>query len=205
LNDHYYADYRDKFMAHYKEWRQRDKNKALMDHKRNYEAPSATITAEQTQVRRAAVPAQQNPLTRIIAGLAELGISNITPRDLAKLLPPDEMEPALTIMASVRAYFQGENLFQTIWRIPDQIHQLVAYKRFADNIVLAIDRELVSGLKDGIEVALNTGLGITGPDGQRICRELVQERPNVSSRREELAKKWERLNTASQDLVQVGI
>jgi hypothetical protein len=80
----------------------------------------------------------------------------------------------------------------------------VAYKRFADNVPLAIDLELVRGLVQGIEPALYSGLGISGPDGRRICQDLVREHPGVSSRREELTKKWERLNTANEELVSIG-
>jgi hypothetical protein len=79
----------------------------------------------------------------------------------------------------------------------------VAYKRFTDYVVLAIDRELIWGLKDGLEVALHTGLGITGSDAHRICGELVQESAVVSSRREELTRKLNRLNEAKQELFQV--
>ena len=45
---------------------------------------------------------------KVLSGLAELGISGVTEEDLPKLLPPDRMEPALVIMADVRAYFQGK-------------------------------------------------------------------------------------------------
>ena len=42
-----------------------------------------------------------------MAGLAEIGISGIKAEELPRLLPSDSMEPALVIMAEVRAYFQG--------------------------------------------------------------------------------------------------
>lgn len=44
---------------------------------------------------------------KVLSGLAELGMHGVTEEDLPKLLPPDRMEPALVIMADVRAYFQG--------------------------------------------------------------------------------------------------
>jgi hypothetical protein len=46
-------------------------------------------------------------MAKVLAGLAEIGIHGVKPEDLAKLIPPDAMEPALNIMADVRAYFQG--------------------------------------------------------------------------------------------------
>jgi len=51
---------------------------------------------------------QLQAITRVLSGLAEMGFQGLTASDLVKLLPPDEMEPALIIMADVRAYFQGE-------------------------------------------------------------------------------------------------
>ena len=50
---------------------------------------------------------QINGITKILTGLAEVGISGIEPEHLPRLLPSDRMEPALEIMAEVRAYFQG--------------------------------------------------------------------------------------------------
>ena len=50
---------------------------------------------------------QPTGIAKIMAGLAEVGMSGIKPEELPKLLPSDNMEPALVIMADVRAYFQG--------------------------------------------------------------------------------------------------
>jgi hypothetical protein len=81
----------------------------------------------------------------------------------------------------------------------------VAYKRYVDNVPLAIDHELVRGIERGLLSILNTGLGINGPDGFRTCKELAQESPSVANRREELTKKLERLNVASQELLKIGM
>jgi len=81
----------------------------------------------------------------------------------------------------------------------------VAYKRYVDNVPLAIDHELVRGIERDLLSILNTGLGINGPDGFRICKELAQENPSVAHRREELTKRLERLNVASQELLKVGM
>lgn len=56
--------------------------------------------------------ARAEALKKVLSGLAELGMSGITEADLPKLLPSDRMEPALGIMADVRAYFQGECLLR---------------------------------------------------------------------------------------------
>ncbi|TFK68464.1 hypothetical protein BDN72DRAFT_841750, partial [Pluteus cervinus] len=78
------------------------------------------------------------------------------------------MDPALYIMADVRAYFQ------------------VAYQRFADSVPMAIDFELVQGLGRDILQILSIGLGINGPDAQENCREWAQEKPELAAKRAEL-------------------
>lgn len=80
----------------------------------------------------------------------------------------------------------------------------MAYKRFADNVPLAIDRELVQGVERDLLQALYANLGVNGPEGTRICRELAQESPHISDRRADLQKKLERLEIASQELLHIG-
>jgi hypothetical protein len=46
-------------------------------------------------------------VAQILSGLAEIRMSGVKPEDSPRLLPPDNMAPALVIMADVRAYFQG--------------------------------------------------------------------------------------------------
>ena len=45
-----------------------------------------------------------------------------------------------------------------------------------------------------------SGLGIDGTDAQKVCASLTAEREDVRVRREELLKKLERLEAASQEL-----
>lgn len=97
LNTHYLSDYRSKFFAHYKSSRQSDENTELMKTVQSYSPPITTGFG--TQV---------TGIAKVIAGLAEMGMTGIRPEDLPKLLPSDKMEPALAIMADVRAYFQGK-------------------------------------------------------------------------------------------------
>ena len=77
----------------------------------------------------------------------------------------------------------------------------VAYKRFADNIPLAIDVELVRGVERNVLKELYSKLGVNGEDGTRICRELAQESPQVADKRADLRKKLERLEIASSQLL----
>jgi hypothetical protein len=75
----------------------------------------------------------------------------------------------------------------------------VAYKRFADNVPLAIDYELTQGLSRDILKVLNTELGIYGPRGHEICADMARESPHIADRREELVNKLERLESASRE------
>jgi hypothetical protein len=80
---------------------------------------------------------------------------------------------------------------------------IVAYKRFGDVIPLAIDYEFVLGVGRDMRKALYEGLKISGPDGRQICKELGQEPPNISARRETLKNQLERLGRARQELLNV--
>jgi hypothetical protein len=96
LNMHYLADYRDKYLAYYKGAREQDCNPPNLTHSlQTYSAPLPNSLSSLTGI------------AKVMAGLAEMGMSSVKPEDLAKLIPPDSMEPALRIMADVRAYFQG--------------------------------------------------------------------------------------------------
>ncbi|KAJ8514913.1 hypothetical protein ONZ45_g7596 [Pleurotus djamor] len=187
LNEHYLADYKDKFLAHYKgirgSQRHPDLLRSIQDHLARPPAP--TMYNLKGDVLQQGVP--PSGISKVLSGLVEVGVSNVDAEDIPKILPPDQMEPALNIMAEVRAYFQ------------------VAYKRFVDNIPLAIDEELIFGLQRNILDTLYAGLGLNGADGLRICKELSQESHQVAGRREELKKRWERLSAASHELLSIGL
>ncbi|KAG5220009.1 P-loop containing nucleoside triphosphate hydrolase protein [Salix suchowensis] len=98
---------RDKFLSFYKAVRQSQRNPELLasinDHLTN--PPKAAVYNRNGHIVTDAV--QPNGIAKILSGLAEVGISGVKPEDIPKLLPSDTMEPAITIMAEVRAYFQG--------------------------------------------------------------------------------------------------
>ncbi|KIK36073.1 hypothetical protein CY34DRAFT_544266 [Suillus luteus UH-Slu-Lm8-n1] len=173
LNVHYYSHYKTKFLGYYKGCRDQGE---LTIKLQNYRAPT---TVHSNPVHGQAF---QQAVHKAISGLTEAGLSGVQASDISKLLPVDPMEPALLIMAGVRAYFQ------------------VAYKRFADMVPLAIDYEIVRGLHKGIEQALLDGLSLTGPEAYSRCQLMVQEHSNVSSKRAELQKKLDRLRAASAEL-----
>ncbi|KAJ7064507.1 P-loop containing nucleoside triphosphate hydrolase protein [Mycena amicta] len=171
LNEHYLADYRQKYLARYRAAREKASNNAFATQIENHQPPSPL--------------ASPSTIDSILGQFASIGLSGLKAEDFARLLPTDKMGPALEIMADVRAYFQ------------------VAYKRVTDNIPLAIDYELVRGVGRDLLPLLYNNLGVGGKEGDRICRELAQESPSVANKREELTKKMERLETASQELVRI--
>jgi len=89
LNARYYAEYRAKFLSHYKTGRLRSKSSVI----RNLEDGTS--------------PNMRMALNEAISSLAKLGLRSVEASSLAALLPPDPMQPAIEIMADVRAYFQG--------------------------------------------------------------------------------------------------
>jgi hypothetical protein len=187
LNVHYYSDYKTKFLGYYKGCRDQGE---LTNKLQNYRAPTSVRSDGQERFQQA--------VHKALTGLTEAGIS-VQASELAKLLPVDSMEPALLIMAGVRAYFQGMFLHGDCgFKIEGAF--AVAYKRFADMVPLAIDYEIVRGLHKGIEQALLDGLSLTGPDAYTRCQLMVQEHSNVSSKRTELQKKLDRLHAASAEL-----
>jgi Dynamin GTPase effector domain len=70
---------------------------------------------------------------------------------------------------------------------------------------MAIDHEFMFGVERDIQITLLKGLRLSGQDGFKIARELIQEPHNVSARREELQKKLDRLYTARNELLHVGL
>ncbi|KAF9555054.1 hypothetical protein CPC08DRAFT_643464 [Agrocybe pediades] len=186
LNTHYLTDYKSKFMSHYRAAREKyeraDVIRAIEEYNRSRQSSASPGPSRKAPT----ASAEPTGIAKALAGLAEAGLSGVVAEDLSKLLPPDRMEPALHIMADVRAYFQ------------------VAYKRFADNVPLAIDLDLVRGSEKGVLLALYTNLGVNGPEGSRICKELSMESPHVSDRRADLKKKLDRLESASVELLSLG-
>ncbi|KAI0250037.1 hypothetical protein BJV78DRAFT_616771 [Lactifluus subvellereus] len=117
-----------------------------------------------------------------LSSLAKMGLQAVNAPALANLLPLDPMEPAIEIMADVRAYFQ------------------VAYKRFVDTVPMGIDRMMLRRMSVGLEGALLRGL-VSGPDGYQRCGMLLSEPEDIIERRNELEKRLQRLISARKELV----
>ncbi|KAG6329455.1 hypothetical protein ID866_9634 [Astraeus odoratus] len=162
VNTHYYLNYKSKFLIFYKGFRHKDGS-----------TPKVWSRS-------------QKGVKEAIMALSQLDI-HIKPEDFSKLLPSDPMEPALNIMASVRAYFQ------------------IAYKRFVDEIPNAIDYEAVRGLGRGLDQALRDGLQLMDADAYERCASMLQEPPLIARRRQELNRRLERLKGARVDLMCVSV
>ena len=76
---------------------------------RSYNTPVSNYAGLVSPLRDRSSPSTSQPtgIAKVMAGLAEIGMSSVEPEDLPRLFPSDSMEPALVIMAEVRAYFQG--------------------------------------------------------------------------------------------------
>lgn len=88
MNTHYYMEYRSKFLAHYKGARLKEKSNFIRNMQNN---DGNTMQA----------------IGEAMSALTRIGLEGADASLLANLLPPDPMEPAIGIMADVRAYFQG--------------------------------------------------------------------------------------------------
>ncbi|KAJ3503460.1 hypothetical protein NLJ89_g8421 [Agrocybe chaxingu] len=177
VDTRYLSSYRKKFMDHYAGERQRYDQTGLI---------AAISEAIRVEGRDSLGGFPQRGVSKIMAGLSELGVSGLDVEALHNLLPTDEMEPALGIMAGVRSYFQ------------------VAHRRFTDNIPGQIDRNLVRGVARDLQRKLNEQLGINGANGYLICQRLVQEGSQIADRRAELKRKLERLTVANRELMSMG-
>lgn len=99
MNDHYYSDYKDKFLALYRGSRQTSNNGDTVK--------MLTKFANHPSSSKRNSPEFAESTTKALSSLTEIGFS-VKASELLKLLPPDPWEPALHIMATVRAYFQGK-------------------------------------------------------------------------------------------------
>lgn len=186
MNEHYFRDYRSKFLTYYKGTRSRAKSNFI----RNLES-----TDDEDMTRA---------MNDTLSSLAKMGLQAVNAPALASLLPLDPMEPAIGIMADVRAYFQGTwRLFSplALSTLANVTSITVAYKRFVDNVPMSIDRTMLRGMSVGLEGALLRGLAISAPDGYQRCRVLLSEPEDIIERRGELQKRLERLISARKELV----
>ncbi|KAG9036512.1 hypothetical protein FS837_001657 [Tulasnella sp. UAMH 9824] len=167
-NDHYFFAYRSKMLQRYKLIHQQSLGKSHLITAMRAHNPSESRGMDENQ---------WNYLNQAITALQNFGVGSVKAEDFAKLLPEDDLSPALEIMAEVRAYFQ------------------VAYKRFGDNVPKQIDADFVRGIDSGLDLAL-----MTMDLGTDKCLEYLQEPVAVVTERRDLTGKKERLEAAQQKL-----
>ncbi|KAL5483041.1 hypothetical protein ACEPAI_8270 [Sanghuangporus weigelae] len=164
LNHRYLADYKSKFMAYYKMFRFNVLHREPMTYIQTFNSGRSV-----------------NYVSEVLSSLNKMNIKDVKALDLAKLLPEDDCEPALIMMAEVSAYYQ------------------VASKRFIDLVPAIVDHDFVLGLSRSLQTALMSA--IIRDDAPNRCKSLLQESPFVTARRLKLQRKHERLEAARKELV----
>jgi hypothetical protein len=124
-------------------------------------------------------------LDTILSNLPKIGFNHVTPLELGVLKASGESNDALKIMADVRAYFQ------------------VSFKRFVDNTIKAIDKELVLGISNELQEALIRGLKLDSPDAHDTCTKLVAEHSHTAEKRKNLVAAQKKLLLARDELYNV--
>jgi hypothetical protein len=94
-------------LAYYKGTREKYERLDIMSTIQSYTSVSCNAGLLSPIRDRTSSTSQPTGIAKVMAGLAEIGMSGVKPGDLPRLFPSDSMEPALVIMAEVRAYFQG--------------------------------------------------------------------------------------------------
>ena len=80
---------------------------------------------------------------------------------------------------------------------------VVAYKRFADTVPLAIDQRYIRAFDETIQSALVGGLSISSPDARDRCAAWLAESQAVVRQRAELLDRKARLAEAKRELLEV--
>lgn len=81
----------------------------------------------------------------------------------------------------------------------------MAYKRFVDNVTIAIDEKLILGLNryQVLESNLRTKLGVGSSDGYEKCSRYLQEDRMIAKYREDMRNKRDRLTKAKRELMKL--
>lgn len=96
INDNYFSERRDKYLAKYR----LERSQSNADGRKLAQAVSYYQHSKSLEFDK---------INAVLSNLTAMGITTVEAQHLVKLLPTDPMEPALQIMASVRAYFEGHN------------------------------------------------------------------------------------------------
>ncbi|KAK7679580.1 hypothetical protein QCA50_017290 [Cerrena zonata] len=144
-------------------------------------APATGFPIKSGQDARKDVEAQA------LSYLARLGYTGLKVEDLARLIPPDEYEEELEVMADVQAFFQ------------------VSYKRVIDYVPMIIDHEYLFAFSEALQGHLIEYLGLSGRDSVEKCAAYVAEDNQTKSQRVELTSQKARLVTTRKELLEVAL
>ncbi|KAG6918467.1 hypothetical protein DXG01_014094 [Tephrocybe rancida] len=125
---------------------------------------------------------REKKISSALAALAALGYRGVSEVDFGKLIPPDEYETEIQVMAEVRGYFQ------------------IAYKRVIDYIPSLIDLLFVKAIAQDMQGSLITKLSLGTADAPERCAVYLAENPTVVAKRKELTIRKERLDQVRQAL-----
>ncbi|KAJ6614595.1 P-loop containing nucleoside triphosphate hydrolase protein [Mycena sp. CBHHK59/15] len=134
-----------------------------------------------------ATTADPDKINNILAQLAEIGYTGLTPGDFGKLRPVDEYETEINVMAEVRGYFQ------------------VAYKRVIDNIPALIDYKFLRALAQTLQQDIISEFGLGGGNANAVCSKFLAEDPRLVTRREDLISRRRRLEIVQAQLHNFGL
>ncbi|KAF7369662.1 hypothetical protein MVEN_00297300 [Mycena venus] len=132
--------------------------------------PQAEASSSSARPPSPSTPTMANSETinNVLAQLAELGYSNITPEDFGKLRQVDEFETEITVMSEIQGYFE------------------CAYKRVIDNIPALIDSKFLRAIAQNLQQELISEFGLGSENANAVCTALLVEDPRLVAKREEL-------------------
>ncbi|KAF9066276.1 P-loop containing nucleoside triphosphate hydrolase protein [Rhodocollybia butyracea] len=135
-------------------------------------------------------PPNEAALKEAIAFLVRAGapVGHLDPKELlGKLIPPDEYETELKVMAEVRGYFQ------------------VAYKRMIDNVPRVIDLSFVREIGKTLQPFLISQFSLGNPSANDRCANYLGEDAALVARREELLARRKRLESVEKELEEYSL
>ncbi|KAJ7060975.1 P-loop containing nucleoside triphosphate hydrolase protein [Mycena amicta] len=132
-------------------------------------------------------PTDAERMNHILAELAELGYTGLTPDHFGKLRAGDVYETEITVMAETRGYFQ------------------CAYKRIIDNIPSLIDAKFLRAIAESLQRELISAFQLGGEKANAICSVYLAEDPWLVARREELVARRKRLEAVQLQLHNFGL
>jgi hypothetical protein len=118
---------------------------------------------------------------------------------IACLLPDHADGPALEVMASASALFEGmPSCFTPL--CPKTYTTTVAIRRFADYAPQIVLKDLVEGVLEGLDAAIEERVQLRGPEIFERCKKYLEESPQIAEQRAALLAKRKRLVKALQKL-----